>query len=31
MTGNLPALTEKISFNKKVNMEGFIDAIAETI
>jgi hypothetical protein len=31
MTGNLPALDEKISSPKKVNMESFIDAIAETI
>jgi len=31
ITGNFPALAEKISSNKKVNTEGFIDAIAETI
>jgi isocitrate dehydrogenase len=31
ITYDLPALAEKISSNKKVNTEGFIDAIAETI
>jgi len=31
MTGDLLALAEKKSSNKKVNTEGFIDAIAETL
>jgi isocitrate dehydrogenase len=31
MTGDLLALAEKKSSNKKVNTEGFIGAIAETI
>jgi isocitrate dehydrogenase len=31
MTGDLLALAEKKSANKKVNTEGFIDAIAETL
>jgi isocitrate dehydrogenase len=31
MTGDLLLLAEKKSFNKKVNTEGFIDAIADTL
>ena len=31
MSCGLLALAEKISSNKKVNTEGFIDAVAETI
>jgi isocitrate dehydrogenase len=31
MTGDLLALAEKKSSNKKVNTEGFIDAIAATL
>jgi hypothetical protein len=31
MTGDLLLLAEEKSSNKKVNTEGFIDAIAETL